>query len=135
MVAPLVSWASVCLKHVNTSRNIAENSREGAISTFTNEDTSVINDEEYLMTKAHIITMQQVVASNLRSIDGLKMKLKSHCDELKEKTEKIASLEEDILTKKSQVSCLQLTNESKTEMIVELNEKIKDFEDRVISLN
>jgi len=71
---------------------------------------------------------------NFRSIEGLQMKLESQYKEIKEKTAKIASLEEDVVAKKTQVSYLQSTKECQTIKINQLNRKIEDFQDKVTRL-
>jgi len=91
--------------------------------------------KEYFKQKAQIVELQREVLSNARSIDGLNMKVISQCEELEEKTNKIASLEVDILTKKMEICCLKSTNESQTEKIGKLNHKIEEVEERVNSLD
>jgi len=91
--------------------------------------------KEYLKQKARIVNLQQEVLSNARSIDGLKMKMDSQCEELEEKTNKIASLEVDIVTKKMKICCLKSTSDSQTEQISKLKHTIEEFEKKVKSLD
>jgi len=62
------------------------------------------------------------------------LKLESQLKELQEKTTKVASLEEDILTKKTQILNLQSIKNYQAEQINKLNLEIVDFKDKVVSL-
>jgi len=91
------------------------------------------SNEEYLKQEAQIVNLQREVISSARSMDRLNITVNSQFEELEVKTNKIASLEVDILTKKMQVCCLQGTNDSQTDKIVTLKHKIEEFEDKVTS--
>lgn len=129
MIKPVITTAFFYLND-----KISEDQYQ-SLSELLPEEVRGPSKKEYLKQKAQIVELQREVLSNARSIDGLNTKVISQCEELEEKTNKIASLEVDILTKKMQIYCLKSTNESQTVKIGELNHKIEDVEEKVNCLD